>query len=275
MGVLQARTEAQRSEELARQGFVAPAKLESDRHALLAVQKEQEAALAERRVATHEVQQALAALGAVQRSGSAGPAFTLRSPVAGRVLRVVQTSEASVALGAPLVKLGDVSRMEVVAELLTTEALRLQVGSPVRIDRWGGDGELQGRVRLVEPAAFTKVSALGVEEQRVKVLIDITSPQDHWRALGDGYRVGVRIVVLAVGQAVQVPLAAVFPRTDEAGGMAVFVVDGQRARLQPVELGARNGSHAWVRHGLAPGAQVVVYPPAATGDGARVKVRKV
>jgi len=274
VGVLQAGNEVQRSEELAHQGFVAPTKLESDRLASLAAQKELEAAMAERQVAVHEVEQARAALGAVRRSPG-GSAFELRAPVAGRVLRVTQTSEASVGLGTPLLELGDVSRMEVVAELLTTEALRLQIGNPVHIERWGGEGELEGRVRLVEPAAFTKVSALGVEEQRVKVLIDITSAPGQWRALGDGYRVGVRVVMLSVGQAVQVPLAAVFPRADEAGGMAVFVVEGQRARLQPVEVAARNGSHAWVKRGLAPGALVIVYPAAALADGARVKVRKV
>lgn len=274
VGVLQARNEAQRTEELARQGFVAPSKLDADRLALLAAQKEQASAQAERQVAAHEVVQARAALGAVQRNAPGTP-FVLRSPVAGQVLRVAQASEAAVGLGTALLELGDVSRMEVVAELLTTEALRLQVGGPVRIERWGGEGELQGRVRRVEPAAFTKVSALGVEEQRVKVLIDITSPPEQWRALGDGFRVGVRIVVLSVGQAVQVPLAAVFPLADEAGGMGVFVIEGGRARLQPVEVAARNGTHAWVKRGLAPGALVVVYPPATTADGARVKVRKV
>jgi HlyD family secretion protein len=276
VAVLQARNEAFRSEELASRGFVSPNKLETDRLAAAAAQRELDAAAAERHVAGYDVEQARAALGAVSQGGPSGRAFVLRSPIAGRVLRVVQTSEASVALGTPLLELGDTARMEVVAELLTTEALRLHAGDPVNIERWGGDGALQGRVRLVEPAAFTKVSALGVEEQRVKVLIDITSSPELWRALGDGYRVGVRITVLAVEKAVQVPLAAVFPLPGaEGGGMAVFALDGQRARLAPVEVAARNASHAWVRSGVAPGAQVIVYPPAATSDGTRVKVRKV
>jgi len=268
--VLQARNEARRSEELARQGFVAPTKLEADQLAVLAAQKDQDAALAERHVAVHDAEQARAALGAVQRGG--GPAFVLRAPVAGRVLRVLQASEASVPLGAALLELGDVARMEVVAELLTTEAVRLQPGQPVHVERWGGPGELQGRVRMVEPGGFTKVSALGVEEQRVRVLIDLTSPVEQWHSLGDGYRVGVRVVVLAQPHAVQVPLAAVFPRTD-ASGMAVFVLDGGRARLQPVDVAARSATHAWVRKGLAAGAQVIVYPPAATADGVRVRAR--
>jgi HlyD family secretion protein len=272
VAVLQARNDARRSEELARQGFVAPTKLESDRLALLAAHKDQDAALAERHVATHEVAQARAALGAVQRGGD--PAFAVRAPVAGRVLRVVQASEASVALGQPLLELGDTAHMEVVAELLTTEAVKLKPGQAVHIERWGGAGELQGRVRLVEPGAFTKVSALGVEEQRVRALIDLASPAEQWRSLGDGYRVGVRIVVQAEPRALQVPLAAVFPRSD-AAGVAVFAVDGPRARLQPIEVAARSATHAWVRSGLAVGTRVVIYPPATLMDGARVRTRQL
>jgi len=272
VAVLQARNDAQRSEELARQGFVAPTKLESDRLALLAAQKDQEASLAERHVAMHEAEQARAALGAVQRGG--GPAFALKSPVAGRVLRVVQASEASVPLGAPLLELGDTARMEVVAELLTTEAVKLRPGQAVHIERWGGPGELQGRVRLVEPGGFTKVSALGVEEQRVRAVIDLASPPEQWRSLGDGFRVGVRIVVQSQPRAVLVPLAAVFPRGD-APGMAVFVVDGRRARLQPVDVAERSATHAWVRQGPATGTAVVIYPPAALTDGARVRPRRI
>ena len=155
------------------------------------------------------------------------------------------------------------------------------------IERWGGAGLLEGRVRSTEPAAFTKVSALGVEEQRVRVLIDITSPQAEWQALGDGYRVSVRIVTLAEGKAVQVPVSAVFPLPAAGDGAnsasgkpavapsyAVFVADSGHARQVTVELGARNGSAAWVRSGLTPGQQVIVYPPATVKDGHRVGERK-
>jgi HlyD family secretion protein len=277
VGVQQARNEAQRSEQLALQGFVSATKLETDRLAALAAQKELDAAVEEGHVAGHEVEQARAALLAVrnpERSGSR--AFALRSPIAGRVLRVAQTSETTVALGAPLVEVGNTEELEVVAELLTTDALKATPGSRVLIERWGGDRELEGRVRLVEPAAFTKVSALGVEEQRVIVRIDLDSPAEQWRALGDGFRVGVRIVVLALDAAVQVPVSAVFPLPDADGPRAhgVFVVDGGRAREAPVELGARNGTDAWIKQGLQAGTPVVVYPPATLADGARVKARK-
>ena len=274
----QARNEAQRSERLAGDGFVSATKLETDRLAVLAAQKDLEAALEERHVAGHEVEQARAALLAVrapQQLGSGG--FALRAPTAGRVLRVAQPSEASVALGTPLLELGDTQKLEVEAELLTADALQAKPGSRVVIERWGGEA-LQGQVRLVEPAAFTKVSALGVEEQRVKVLIDITSPIEKWRALGDGYRVGVRVVTLAMDNVVKVPASAVFPlpdREDGPGGMAVFELRDGRAHIVPVQLAGRNAAEAWVRQGLAPGASVVVYPPSSVRDGARVKVRTV
>jgi HlyD family secretion protein len=276
VAVQQARNEQQRSEQLARQGFVAPTKLETDRLAVLAAQKELDAAVEELHVAGHEVEQARAALMAVQGQARAGAhGFSLRAPVNGRVLRVAQTSEATVALGTPLVELGDTARMEIVAELLTTDALQARPGSRVVIERWGGEGTLLGQVRLVEPAAFTKVSALGVEEQRVKVLIDIASPPEQWRSLGDGFRVGVRIITQTVDSAVKVPVSAVFPVPGAEGGMAVFAFDDGRARLLRVEVAARNASEAWVRSGIQPGARVIIYPPAGVKDGARVRERKV
>ena len=274
VGLAQARNEQQRSEQLARQGFVAPTKLESDRLSVLAAQKELEAAVEEGHVAGHEVEQARAALMAATRAGAgAGKGFEVRAPIAGRVLKVAQASEGPVALGAPLVELGDTARLEVVAELLTADALRAAPGSAVRIERWGGDGVLEGRVRRVEPAAFTKVSALGVEEQRVRVLIDLVSPAQRWASLGDGFRVGVRIVTRSLPKVLKVPVSAVFPRPE--GGDAVFVVEGGRARLVPVQLGARNGQEAWIESGLAAGVQVIVYPPPATRDGLRVAPRSV
>jgi HlyD family secretion protein len=163
--------------------------------------------------------------------------------------------------------------MELVAELLTTDALQVGRGTPVVIERWGGEGALAGRVRLIEPGAFTKVSALGVEEQRVRVLIDITSPERLWRPLGDGYRVGAKIVSLSVDDVLRVPVSAVFPLPAEESGTAVFVVERGRAKMVPVDIAARNGEVAWVRRGVEPGAVVIVYPPAGVVDGSRVRAR--
>lgn len=268
----QVRLELARTEQLAQQGFVASTKIDADRLAARAAKDDLDAAVESDHVARHELEQARAALGVVR--GGSTAAFALRSPVQGRVLKVHQTSETTVALGAPLVEVGDTSKLEVLAELLTTDALAARPGSAVRIERWGGTGVLQGRVRRVEPAAFTKVSALGVEEQRVNVLIAITSPAAEWAALGDGYRVGVRIVTRREDKALRVPVSAVFPRPG-GEGHSVFVVDGGRARLQPVTVAARNGHDAWLRDGLAPGATVIVYPPANVADGVRVTVRRM
>jgi HlyD family secretion protein len=281
----QAENEVRRSEQLARQGFISLAKLETERLTTTGAQRELEAAAAEGRMVKHELEQAQAAMTATTNINSGNARFIVRAPSAGRVLRVLQTSEGTAALGAPLIEIGDTQRLEIVAELLTTDALVAKPSSRVMIERWGGVGTLEGRVRSVEPAAFTKVSALGVEEQRVRVLIEISSPQSAWQALGDGYRVSVRIVTLAEDKAMQVPVSAVFPlpadgmesvsgRPTTAPQFAVFIADGGRARQVPVELGARNGSAAWIRGGLALGQQVIMYPPATVKDGARVAARK-
>ena len=278
----QTRIELRRTTELARQGFIAPTKVDADRLAAQAAQKELETAVESEHMAQHDLEQARAALVAVREAGSpgrAGEGFPIRAPVAGRVLKVHQPSESTVALGTPLLEIGDTTRMEIVAELLTSDALLARAGTPVRIERWGGPTQLAGVVRRVEPAAFTKVSALGVEEQRVNVLIDLTSPPADWAALGDAYRVGVRIITRSEQNVLRVPVSAVFPlpqgQATDPGGMAVFVLDAGRARLQPVKVGARNGSHAWVQDGLAQGARVIVYPPATVSDGSRVKERGV
>lgn len=288
VALAQAGNELRRTEQLAQQGFVAPTKADADRLAAQAAQKELDTAVAGAHLAGHELDQARAALAAGGGADS-GRTYPLRAPVGGRVLRILQPSEATVAPGTPLVELGDVRRLEVVAELLTTDALQARRGSAVRIERWGGPVELSGTVARVEPAAFTKVSALGVEEQRVNVIVEITSPPELWQGLGDGYRVGVRIVTRSESRVLKVPVSAVFPLSGSAApgsavpsppgagpaalAHAVFVFEGGRARLRPVRLQARNAAEAWIAEGLAEGAEVIVYPPAAVSDGARASAR--
>jgi HlyD family secretion protein len=276
IAVQQAAIELRRSEELAQQGFVSAARIESERLAAQAARKELESAVHEQQVAGHELEQARAARGAARQPATA-VTFEVRAPVSGRVLRVPQTSESTVALGTPLLEIGDTTRLEVVAELLTTDALQATPGTRVVIERWGGPQPLEGRVRRVEPAAFTKISALGVEEQRVNVLIDLLSPPQQWSALGDGYRVGVRIVTITVDDALRVPVSAVFPlpAADDGQVTGVYTVKEGRARLVPVQVGGRNGVHAWVRAGLDVGTPVIVYPPPAVKDGVRVVERRV
>lgn len=265
----EAQLEKERTEKLAGEGFLSASRLDAVRLALAGARRELQVADAEREMALQEKAQAAAALQPVAAGSSNTRPLSVRSPVSGVVLRVPQPSEGTIAAGAALLDIGDPLRMEVISELLTTDAVQATAGRRVVIERWGGP-PVEGVVRRVEPAAFTKVSALGVEEQRVNVLIDVNNPPEAWRSMGDGFRVSVRIVTASVEQAVLAPLGALFPH---GKGMAAYRLDGRYARLQPVEVGARNNNEAWLRNGLTPGQTVIVYPPSTIRDGRKVHVR--
>jgi HlyD family secretion protein len=196
--------------------------------------------------------------------------FELRAPVAGSVLRVAQESEAALQPGASLVEIGDTTDLEIVAEPLTTDAVQMRPGAPVAIERWGGSAPLEGRVRLVEPAGFTKVSALGVEEQRALVVMDITSPVEARRTLGDGYRVEVRITLEEIAEATIIPVGALFRKNES---WQAFVVEDGSARLRQVKLLRRSGVLAAIGDDLRPGAAVVMFPPGALADGSPIRIR--
>jgi HlyD family secretion protein len=266
----EARLELQRTDKLAHDGFVAMSRLDSARLALDGSERELQAAQAARDVAVHERELAQASVQPPRDGVGAGQPIHVRAPLSGIVLRVPLQSETTVTSGAALMDIGDPLRMEVVAELLTTDAVNAKPGSRASIERWGGP-PLEGRVRLVEPSAFTKVSALGIEEQRVNVLVDITTPSAAWLSVGDGFRVTVRVITVSADDAVMVPVGALFPQGN--GGMAVYLLDGSHARLQPVEITARNGNVGWVRNGLSQGQRVIIYPPPGVSDGRRVRVR--
>ncbi|MBG9390246.1 efflux RND transporter periplasmic adaptor subunit [Caenimonas aquaedulcis] len=266
-----ARLELQRTERLAREGFVAASRLDSARLALDAAARDLDAARAQRDVAAQEREQAAAALRPAGAGAERGGPLVVRSPVAGVVLRVPAQSESTIPAGTPLLDVGDPMRMEVLAQLLTTDAVQAPPGTRAVIERWGGP-PVTGAVRLIEPAGFTKVSALGIEEQRVNVLIDLTSPPQAWRAMGDGYRVTVRLITASADGVLLAPVGALFPYAD--GGMALYRLDGGRARLQAVDVAGRNSTVAWLRGGAQAGQQVIVYPPPAVADGKRVNVRK-
>lgn len=202
--------------------------------------------------------------------GSGGRTVAIRAPVSGRVLRVLQESETVVAQGAPVIEIGDPGNLEVVAELLSSDASRIREGASAVIDAWGGGSALRGRVRKVEPYGFLKISALGVEEQRVNVIIDPVDPPAAWGAVGHGYRVEVAVTVWSANTVVRTPVASLFRR---GGRWAVFKVEHGRARLQPVEIGQDNGDMAEVRSGLKPGDRVVLHPSQSVSDGARVRER--
>jgi len=170
----------------------------------------------------------------------------------------------------PLLELGDPRELEIVSDLLSTDAVKVRPGQQVLIEQWGGERPLHARVRRVEPSGFTKISALGVEEQRVNVVMDFVDPAEARQALGDGYRVEVRIVTWQGEDILKLPTGALFRR---GGDWAVFVVDGGRARMDVVQIGPWNGLEAQVLEGLDEGDQVVVHPSDALADGARVVPR--
>jgi HlyD family secretion protein len=223
--------------------------------------------------ATHDLEAANAALiePAPRQAGQAsGPALVLRAPIDGVVLRRLHESEATVVAGEPLIEVADPGALEMVADYLSADAVRIKPGMRVVVEQWGGGRALDGRVRRVEPAGFMKISALGVEEQRVWVVMDFADPRDAWAALGDGYRVEARVVVWEAADVVQVPASSLFRQGE---GWAAFVVQDGRARVRQVEIGQRNGATAEVRSGLRAGEQVVVHPPDSVADGMRVSPR--
>jgi len=222
------------------------------------------------RTAEHRLTQARATLVGEDGSGTTQKPITIRSPIDGVVLRRLRESAAVVGAGEPLIEVADPSRLEIVSDFLSEDAVRIPVGAAVLIERWGGDRSLRGRVRRVEPFGFTKISALGVEEQRVNVVIDFEDPREAWNALGDGYRVEVRVVIWQSDDVLRVPTSSLF-RSGE--GWAVFTATGGDAQLTELEIGQRNGLTAEVRAGLDAGDRVVLYPADAVADGVSVKER--
>jgi HlyD family secretion protein len=268
----QARAELKRSETLAQQGFVSPNQNETGRLNVRLREKELESARQDEDAARHELDQSRIALKHFAQTAQDGQqrAYQIKAPVSGKVLKIPQQSEGVVTVGTPLMELGDPTQLEVVVDILTEDAAQIKPGTAVQLSNWGGSDVLAGQVRLIEPAAFTKVSALGVEEQRVNAIIDITSPPEKWLALGDGFKVDVRVLVQVVENAVMIPVSALFPVGARSG---LFVLDNGHARLREIEVAARNGALAWVKTGLAKDTQVIVYPDTKLKDGDRVKTR--
>jgi HlyD family secretion protein len=194
----------------------------------------------------------------------------LRAPVTGRVLRIVQDSEAVVPAGAPLIEIGDPLDLEVIADLLSTDAVRVTPGGAVRIDGWGGEA-IKGKVVRVDPAGFLKVSALGIEEQRVRTTIDFAEPPEAWVRLGHDYRVIVHVLVWSADNVLTVPVGALFRNGNE---WAVYAVRDGRARTTGVKIGHRNAQAAEVLSGLAAGDRVVLHPSDRVRDGAAVAQRE-
>ncbi len=267
-----AASEARRNRSMLADGIVTREAAESADSSALVAARALQAAVAAERAAARDLDVAKAALtGSTSRpAAGAAAAIRVRSPIDGVVLRRLHESEAVVPQGEPLVEVADPAALEVIADFLSTDAVRIRPGMSVLIDRWGGSAPLNGRVRRVEPSAFLKVSALGVEEQRVWVVIEFADPRGAWDALGDGYRVEARVVTWQRDGVVQVPTGALFRHGEQ---WAVFRVEAGRARLREVAIGERNGLSAEVTGGLQAGDRVVVHPSDQVEDGARVAER--
>lgn len=194
--------------------------------------------------------------------------LAVRSPVAGRILRIPRKSEGPVGAGQALVEIGDPAALEVEVDLLSSDAVRVRPGTRVLFERWGGAVPLQGEVKRVEPAGFTKISALGVEEQRVWVIVAITSPRSTWQRLGDGYRVEASFIVWEGRDVLQVPASSLFR---DGGQWSAYVVESGRAERRHVRPGASNGLQTEILDGLAAGERVITHPDDRVRDGLRVK----
>ncbi|SMP77640.1 HlyD family secretion protein [Neorhodopirellula lusitana] len=195
--------------------------------------------------------------------------FEIFSPIAGRVLRVMQESSTVVSVGTPLIELGDPSNLEIEIDVLSTDAVRIQSGAELTIEHWGGSTPLRGNVRVVEPGAFTKVSSLGVEEQRVNIIADFNEPPERIASLGDGYRVEARITVNEIDQALLVPNSALF-RHDRK--WHVLEILGGEAILTPVQIGLQNEEQTQIIDGLDAGSRVIEYPSDQLKPGTPVRV---
>jgi HlyD family secretion protein len=262
----QAQRDRARAENLAKEKVISAQALDLARNAAVTLAREFEAAQYNVQVAASELKIARAGLVSIDAArGQSAPLIELRSPVTGRVLRVLEKSERVVQAGTPIAILGEPDKIEIVADVLSTDAVKIQAGAEVLLVGWGGDHPLRAQVRLVEPYGFTKISALGVEEQRVNVISDFV---DHPGPLGDGYRVECEITVWSGDSILKVPMSSVFRRGQ---GWSAFVIENGRAKLRDIEIGHRNETEVEILKGLAEGENVILHPSNQVSDGVRVR----
>jgi HlyD family secretion protein len=263
----QARRDRERAEQLGREKVISAQALEGARNVEITGAEELRAARFSAAAAAAEVKVARAGLVGIENGPSGHKIIDLRSPVAGRVLRVIEKSERIVQAGSPVVVLGDPGKIEIITDVLTTDAVNIRPGAPVFLEGWGGNHPLRAKVRLVEPSGFTKISALGVEEKRVNVIADFIDPPD---GLGDGYRVEAQIVTWEASDVVKIPGSATFRDRD---GWSAFVMGRGSARRRTVQIGHRNQAEAEITRGIAAGEQVILYPSNQLHDGDRVRTQ--
>lgn len=276
-----ARAEVERQRTLREKEVVAQAALDRAERAWRAASAAVETADAAVAMRKADLERARLALSPYDdaRNGAPKPqpdnaeAIPIHAPTSGKILRLLQQSESFIAAGTPILEIGDpAGDLEIVADLLTTDAVKISPGDRVIVDKWGGDKSLDGVVERIEPWGFTKISALGVEEQRANVIIRFDCPPSERRTLGDGYRVEVRIVTWEKPDALKIASSAIF-RTDN--GWAAFEVVNGRARIKTLDIGRNNGIEAEVLGGLDEGAKIILYPGNQIADGERVRQRKL
>ncbi|MET0071299.1 MAG: HlyD family efflux transporter periplasmic adaptor subunit [Candidatus Thiodiazotropha sp.] len=268
-----ARSELKRARKLRADAVMSERELEDAERTFRTRQAALETAIANRQARQAELERARAQLispteARVQREDC--PCVPIRSPVDGRILKILHKSEGVVAAGEPLVEIGDPTDLEIVADLLSSDAVKVEQDQRVIIDNWGGDKPLEGVVRRVEPFGFTKVSALGIEEQRVNVIIDFTSPKEAWSRIAHGYQVDVRIVLWQGSGVLKLPLTALFRDSDE---WAVFLEVEGKASKRRVTLGRRTGLEAEILSGISVGENIVVHPGDKISEGVEIESR--
>ncbi len=260
--------ELKRARELSDGGVISAQEFDAAVARATSVSEDRNAAGFGLKIANFELQQARAVLRRGAPESQEPPLFSVTAPVGGRVLRVYEESSRPVVAGTPLLEIGDPTDLEVVIEVLSRDAVGIKPGAAVFLDHWGGDVPLNARVRLVEPAGFTKISALGVEEQRVNVIADIADPIETRPTLGDGYRVEARIVTSESDGVLVVPAGALF---QQGGQWKTYAVSGGRTELRDIEPGRSNGLMTAILSGLSEDEEVVVYPGDQLTDGSRVR----
>jgi HlyD family secretion protein len=266
----QAQRDLARGDALAKQGSLPPAQLDQTEADARMRAAELASARFSQQVAAHDVEQARSALERFGPGARPSEQFEVSSPVHGTVLHVVHKSEGVVAAGTPLIELGDPRALELVVDVLSQDAVPVRPGMPARVVHWGRDVPLTAKVRHVEPSAFTKTSALGVDEQRVNVVLDLDGPADAWAPLGDGFAAEIEITVWSKPDAVQVPESALFRH---GVGWAVFVVHGGQAVARAVQVGHRGALEAEILGGLERDEVVIIHPGASVHEGAKVASR--
>jgi HlyD family secretion protein len=266
------RSEIRRLSPLADKGVISKGEFDKANMQLLTAEAALRSARQAVEVARYDRQAAETALQYTAGTHPSGPEIhvPIESPVTGKVLQMQHECEGPVTTGQELLVVGDPSALEVVVDLLSADAVRVKPGMKVYFDHWGGDAPLHGRVRNVEPFGFTKISALGVEEQRVNVIVDLVSPKSDWQQLGHGYRVEARFVLWEEDDVLQVPASSLFRWQD---GWALFMAKDGRARQQVVRIGQRTGLVAQVLDGVEEGEKVIAHPSDEIADGARVVER--